>query len=648
MPLVTTTLDDGAFLFDDVPPGMLYVSASSADAASEVLGPLQLAEGGRIDGVALTLMPAVSVQGRVIDLVTRQPVVGAIVVSASKMTRTDEAGAFTLDGPRAQTWLDVSAPGFLPRTEWVSLELARAGGRLELVLTPAGRVEGHVLEMGDPVANATVRAEVSDGLQRGERTPTVFTDAKGHFALDAPAGAMVVVAVTPGGLRVTSPLLRLTVGEHKDGVVLEVGDATGASGHVLRDGKPVPGAQLAAVDAASEEVAAWATSGPDGSFRFEALRAGRYLVQVRLAGGFVALAGPFLQGGDGAPWNVDVHAGLALDGRVEPPSAGVRVRWRSGAWAGPAAETVTDASGAFHFDGLPDELVSLDAEGPSGAATARARAGDTVVLTLRKGHVVVRLTDDGGGPVTDGVLTARSVDTGAVQQHLVLAPDGVMRLDLPIGPWELWLEVAGRGRSPPVQVTVTEAGAEVRLSIESSVTVRGTVVDAATRLPLQGARIEGFSGPIGRWSRLGVMSDARGAFVLPPLPRSARLVVSRDGYAQQWRAAASGDFWDVALQATPGTAQRPENVQFEGVGMVLEPAGDLVRVTQVNEGSPAERGGVQPGDLIVGVDGASASGLGLRAIVDRIRGPAGTPVRITFERQGQRIDLTLRRRLLTL
>ena len=127
-PLVARTLDDGAFLFDEVPAGVLYLSASAEGVASEVIGPLQLAEGGRLEGLTLVLNPSVRVEGRVVDLLTQRPIAGASVISASDALRTDEAGRFSLAGPRAQTWLEVMAPGYLTRTEWVSLELAQAGG----------------------------------------------------------------------------------------------------------------------------------------------------------------------------------------------------------------------------------------------------------------------------------------------------------------------------------------------------------------------------------------------------------------------------------------------------------------------------------------------------------------------------------------
>ncbi|MDP1828364.1 MAG: carboxypeptidase regulatory-like domain-containing protein [Archangium sp.] len=646
-PLVTLTLDDGRFLFEDVPSGQVYLAASTADAASEVVGPLQVTPSGKIEDVQLTLTPSVKIEGRVIDLLTQQPVVKATIISPTQASQTDEAGKFSLVGARTQTWIDVSAPGFLSRTEWVSLELASAGGKLELVLTPTSRLEGTVLESGTPVAAATVWAEVADGARRGDRTINVFTDKEGRYSLECAAGTLQLAAVTPSGIRVKGPLVRVAVGEKKTGITLDAGDVSSATGVVTRGGLPVIGAQVSAIDASTEAVSGLGTTGLNGSFRFDGLTLGKYVLQVRL-GALMASAGPFDHRGDGMSWNVTLQAGGTLVGRVEPASAGVAVRWRSGTWSGPLAQTVTDATGHFRFEGLPDELLSVEAEGPAGAATARVKAGDDVVLVLKKGFVTVHLQDDTGAPVTDGVLVAKSLETGAARRQLVLAPDGVTRLDLSTGRWQLSLEVAGRGRSGMVDVTVTEAGAEVRLSLETSVVVSGRVADRSTGLPINGARVEAVSGDFGRGSRVSVLTDARGEFLLPPVARSGTIVVSHEGFAVQWRRVVDGARWEVALEPAAQQRKGPEFNQFEGVGMTLDGRSGSVMVTLVSEGSPAERAGVQAGDQILTVDGVAVAGQDLNTVVGRIRGPSGSPVVLRFQRGGQSFELTIRRRLLTL
>lgn len=648
VPLVTLTLDDGRFLFEDVPSGSAYLAASNAEAASEVQGPFQLTPGGNVEGVTLALAPAVKISGRVVDLVTQKPVKGAQIVSPVSAVRTDDEGRFALTGARAQTWLDVTAAGYLSRTEWVSLELANAGGKLELVMTPSSYVEGVVQESGVPVAAATIWGEFVDGARHGSRTLNVFSDKDGKFRLECGAGSYQLAAVTVRGIRVKGPVVRVGVGETREGVVLDTGFVSSATGVVTRSGQPVSGAQVMAVDALTEDVAGVATTALDGSFRFDGLSLGKYVLQVRSAA-LSSSAGPFEHRGDGMAWTVSLAEGGKVAGRVEPASAGVLVRWRSGSWSGPSAQTVTDGEGRFQFEGVPDELLTVDAEGPSGAATASARAGDELVLKLRRGTVIVALRDDVGQPISDGVIAARSLDTGTTRRQFVLAPDGVARLELAYGRWSLSLEVAGRGRSANVEVTVGEGGAQATLMLESSTSVSGRVISRGNSMPISGARVESFSGEPGRTSRVSVLTDVRGEFVLPPVPRSANLRVAREGFAEQWRRAADGPRWDVSLEPTaPNTNMRPELEQFEGVGMTLDAREGPVRVVLVSEGSPAERAGVQSGDVILAVDGGPVAGQPLNAVVSRIRGPAGTPVVISFERAGRPFTLTIRRKLLTL
>ncbi|MFO0596032.1 MAG: carboxypeptidase regulatory-like domain-containing protein [Myxococcaceae bacterium] len=645
-PLVAWTDPQGRFSFDDLGSGQVYLSANGDDAASEVLGPLELKPATHLDELVLTLSPALSVEGRVIDLTTQAPIAGATWVTPGGAGKTDAAGRFTLSGPKSQTWLDLSAPGYLSRTQWVSLELARAGGRLEVVLTPSSVLEGVVMEGASPVAAATVWAEVVEGASRGEHTPIVFTDKEGHFSLECRAGSLQLAAVTPRGTRIKGPFMRVAVGEKKKGLVLEATEVSSATGVVLLGDQPLPGAQVNAIDAQTEELAGITTTAPDGQFRFDALAQGRYVLQVR-AGAFTATAGPFEQQGDGVPWQVKLQAGATMSGRVEPASAGVVVRWRSGSWSGPSAQTVTDEQGRFKFEGLPNELVSVDAEGPAGAATVRARAGQDVVLVLRKTEVIVHLRDDHGGPVTDGAISARSLDTGTTRSQLVLAPDGVTRLELPTGRWELFLEVAGRGRSQPATVTVGDVPAEATLVLQATLNVRGHVFDKATNLPLTGARVEAVSGESGKSFRVSVLTDSRGEFQLPPVPGASLIVVTRDGYLPQWRPIAQQP-WEFSLDPARADQKTPQLSQFEGVGMTLDGRTGQVKVVLVSEGSPAERAGVQAGDAVILVDGVAVTGMPIDQVVNRIRGPAGTPVVIQFQRQGQPIELTIRRKLLTL
>jgi carboxyl-terminal processing protease len=83
--------------------------------------------------------------------------------------------------------------------------------------------------------------------------------------------------------------------------------------------------------------------------------------------------------------------------------------------------------------------------------------------------------------------------------------------------------------------------------------------------------------------------------------------------------------------------------KFEGVGMTVEVADGGLRVLTVYDGSPADRGGLEPGDVITHVNGRSIAGQSSEESTTRIKGPAGTPVRLTVRSGGKVRELSLRR-----
>jgi carboxyl-terminal processing protease len=83
--------------------------------------------------------------------------------------------------------------------------------------------------------------------------------------------------------------------------------------------------------------------------------------------------------------------------------------------------------------------------------------------------------------------------------------------------------------------------------------------------------------------------------------------------------------------------------KFEGVGMTVEEVERGLRVLTVYDGSPADRGGLKPGDVITHVNGKSIAGQSSEESTTRIKGPAGTPVRLTVRTDGDARELTLRR-----
>lgn len=90
---------------------------------------------------------------------------------------------------------------------------------------------------------------------------------------------------------------------------------------------------------------------------------------------------------------------------------------------------------------------------------------------------------------------------------------------------------------------------------------------------------------------------------------------------------------------------------FRGVGILVEDAtsGEGLIVTRPLPDSPAQKAGVLAGDRIVGVDGERITDLERDLIIEKIKGPIGTPVTLQVERaiedsqEPQILELTMER-----
>ena len=75
--------------------------------------------------------------------------------------------------------------------------------------------------------------------------------------------------------------------------------------------------------------------------------------------------------------------------------------------------------------------------------------------------------------------------------------------------------------------------------------------------------------------------------------------------------------------------------KFVGVGIEITQEDGLIRVVSPIEGSPADRAGLKPGDLITRVDDTAVKGLTLNEAVKRMRGEPGTKVQLTILRRDE-------------
>jgi carboxyl-terminal processing protease len=97
---------------------------------------------------------------------------------------------------------------------------------------------------------------------------------------------------------------------------------------------------------------------------------------------------------------------------------------------------------------------------------------------------------------------------------------------------------------------------------------------------------------------------------------------------------------------TPAEVHAEQNFTsgaFEGIGAEVEMKDNHVVIAAPLSGSPAQKAGLEPGDIILKVDGVDVSGMSLTEVVGRVLGKAGTPVTLTILRPatGATRDVTI-------
>ena len=115
-------------------------------------------------------------------------------------------------------------------------------------------------------------------------------------------------------------------------------------------------------------------------------------------------------------------------------------------------------------------------------------------------------------------------------------------------------------------------------------------------------------------------------------------------------AAAVGDPYTAFLPPQENKEVKDNlNGRYEGVGAELGIRNNQLTVVSPLDGSPAQKAGVRPGDIILEVDGAETSSMSLSEAVQKIRGPAGTAVRLTLKRgEGEPFEVKITRQQITI
>lgn len=82
---------------------------------------------------------------------------------------------------------------------------------------------------------------------------------------------------------------------------------------------------------------------------------------------------------------------------------------------------------------------------------------------------------------------------------------------------------------------------------------------------------------------------------------------------------------------------------YTGIGVTLVQEGESgeIIVAVCNEGTPAEKAGIRPGDIVRGLDGISTEGMTLTELVERIRTKAEKRMTLTLERDAEEFEVSV-------
>ncbi|MBI5350239.1 MAG: S41 family peptidase [Chloroflexi bacterium] len=79
--------------------------------------------------------------------------------------------------------------------------------------------------------------------------------------------------------------------------------------------------------------------------------------------------------------------------------------------------------------------------------------------------------------------------------------------------------------------------------------------------------------------------------------------------------------------------------ELEGIGATVEISGKYLKIISPIPNSPAEKAGILPGDTVTKVNGEDIAGQDLYTIISKVRGPAGTKVKLLIVRDGESAPL---------
>lgn len=134
------------------------------------------------------------------------------------------------------------------------------------------------------------------------------------------------------------------------------------------------------------------------------------------------------------------------------------------------------------------------------------------------------------------------------------------------------------------------------------------------------------------WKSWGLLNErfAQSSSTTPQIDDQAKVWGAIQGLADSY-----GDPYTVFFPPVESKVFEEEiSGSFGGIGVEIGVADGMLTVIAPLKGTPADLAGVKAGDKILAIENTPASGMSTDDAIKMIRGEAGTPVIITFSREG--------------
>jgi protocatechuate 3,4-dioxygenase beta subunit len=688
----------GHFRIGRLAPGRYLATARTAHRYGHADGSTLVGLGQHVDGVTIRVFPAVQLRGKVVIGDAATPCAGADVSITDAGHRraahatSEEGGTVALDGVLPGTYtVRVACRGYRAHDHYDPIVVAdRDLDGLVWRVDPGATLRGRVLTThGEPVEDAAIRASLVTAARQAGDIEDTRSGKDGAYELTGLATGTYKLAVTSD--RGVAP---------RDGYSVDLTSATVTKDLVLDDsatirgtvvdtqGTPVPDVDVFADPHGAHAYGDHRKSQTDGSFVIDGLRPGGYRVVARRD--YDDLRKPGTNDDAEQGERVTVAAGQTASVRlvVEPqtgritgtvvdadnkpvPDAYVSAARESDAAGAPISSVrdtrwgddqpaLTTPEGKFTLGPFGSGLYTLRAyrKGGGEAIAEHVAVGATATLQIKPtGSISGTVSRSDGSPPDELDIIIDDPKTAFTRREQFYRTAGAFAIrDLPAGAFVLTAIASGARKQLDVPLAEGEHKTGITLTLDSTVTITGRVVEMTTHQPVAGLRMSARAATLGSIdsSTSGdSVTDEAGRFSLSDVPTGRVWIFGVPPEPNGWTTlqavrtvTGSGtvDVGDLPILHSrlkhPGDQHGYLGLHFEPLQPGITPDQRQVKVSWIDPNGPAAHLDIRVGDVLESVDGVNIQGDNYGFTNPMLIAPIGTTVKITLVR-GVTILLTL-------